>query len=78
MVGLLQGWQAVREEESRRPAAARQEMAPSLGLDSAAQPSFWDGIRFSGPQEQYERLDPLQNTRPRSWRTSVRCCMPMA
>ena len=37
--GLLQGWQAVRAQESRRPDEVRQQMAAYLGLDPGDRPS---------------------------------------
>ncbi|MCP9833013.1 MULTISPECIES: hypothetical protein [unclassified Cyanobium] len=64
VLALLQGWQAVRAEESHRPAAVRREIAQHLGLDSGANAALWDGIRYPGPQEQYELLDPRQNNLP--------------
>ncbi|MEA5415836.1 ABC transporter substrate-binding protein [Synechococcus sp. BA-132 BA5] len=64
VLALVQGWQAVRQEERRRPAAVRQEIAKYLGLDPVAGASAWEGIRYPGPQEQYELLDPRQNNMP--------------
>jgi NitT/TauT family transport system substrate-binding protein len=64
VLALVQGWQAMREEERQRPTVVRQEMARYLGLNPAeAHPSF-GGIRFPGRQEQYELLDPDQNNLP--------------
>lgn len=64
VLALVQGWQAMREEEGRRPAEVRQAMANHLGLDSGATVALWEGIRYPGPQEQYELLDPRQNNLP--------------
>ncbi len=64
VLALVQGWQAVRREERRRPEAVRKELAKYLGLDPVAGASAWDGIRYPGPQEQYELLDPAQNNLP--------------
>jgi NitT/TauT family transport system substrate-binding protein len=64
ILALVQGWQAVRLEESRRPAAVRHAMADFLGLAPADVPSASAGIRYPGPQEQYQLLDPRQNNLP--------------
>lgn len=64
VLALVQGWRAVRLEENQRPTVVRQELARYLGLKPAnARPPF-RGIRFPGPQEQYELLDPAQNNLP--------------
>jgi NitT/TauT family transport system substrate-binding protein len=64
VLALVQGWQAMREEETQRPASVRQAMADYLGLDSGAAAALRQGIRFPGHQEQYELLDPAQNNLP--------------
>jgi len=64
VLALVQGWKAVREEESQRPAAVRQAMAEHLGLVSGAKAALWEGLRYPGSQEQYELLDPAQNNLP--------------
>ncbi len=64
VLALVQGWQAVRLEETRRPGAMHQAMADSMGLQPGDRPGAWDGIRYPGPQEQYELLDPAQNNMP--------------
>jgi len=64
VLALVQGWQAMREEETQRPASVRQAMADYLGLDSGAAAALRQGIRFPGRQEQYELLDPAQNNLP--------------
>ncbi len=64
ILALVQGWQAVRLEESRRPEAVRHAMADVLGLAPSDGPFPSDGIRYPGPQEQYELLDPAQNNLP--------------
>jgi len=42
----------------------RQEVAAFLGLDTDAGTAGMAGIRYPGPQEQYELLDPRQNNLP--------------
>jgi NitT/TauT family transport system substrate-binding protein len=64
ILALIQGWQAARQEESQRPTAVRQGMAKYLGLDPGQSLSALGGIRYPGPQEQYELLDPRQNNLP--------------
>ena len=64
VLALVKGWQTVRAEESQQQATVRQEMAHDLGLGSAMAPVMGSGIRYPGPQEQYELLDPLQNNLP--------------
>ncbi|MCP9932476.1 hypothetical protein KBZ08_00955 [Cyanobium sp. Candia 9D4] len=61
VLALLQGWRAAREEERERQVGARQGMADYLGLGPGAGTAVLKGIRFPGPQEQYELLDPRQN-----------------
>ena len=51
ILALLQGWQAVRQEESQRPAAVRLGMAKHLGLDPGKSLLGLGGIRYPGPQE---------------------------
>lgn len=64
VLALVQGWQAVREEEKERQVGVRQEVADYLGLDPDAGTAVMAGIRYPGPQEQYELLDPRQNNLP--------------
>ncbi len=64
ILALVQGWQAVRLEESRRPEAVRHAMAEYLGLAPSDGPFLSNDIRYPGPQEQYELLDPAQNNLP--------------
>lgn len=64
VLALVQGWQAVRLEERQRPAAVGHEVADYLGLDPDAAHAVLEGVRYPGPQEQYELLDPQQNNLP--------------
>ena len=42
----------------------REAMADHLGLDPAFSSAVLGGIRYPGPQEQYELLNPRQNNLP--------------
>ncbi len=64
VLALVQGWQAVRLEERQRPAAVGHEVADFMGLDPDAAHAVLEGVRYPGPQEQYELLDPQQNNLP--------------
>ncbi len=64
VLALIQGWQAVRQEERQSPAAVRHEVADYLGLDPGAAEAVLEGVRYPGAQEQYELLDPEQNNLP--------------
>jgi NitT/TauT family transport system substrate-binding protein len=64
VLALVQGWQAAREEEREGQVGVREAMADHLGLDPAFSSAVLGGIRYPGPQEQYELLNPRQNNLP--------------
>ncbi len=64
VLALVEGWQAAREEEIQGQVGVRQAMADYLGPDPGVDATMRGGIRYPGPQEQYELLDPQQNNLP--------------
>ncbi len=64
VLALVQGWQAALAEEREGQVGVRQAMADYLGLDPAVGATVLGGIRYPGPQEQYELLNPRQNHLP--------------
>ena len=64
VLALVQGWQAAREEERVGQVGVREAMADHLGLYPAFSSTVLGCIRYPGPQEQYELLNPRQNNLP--------------
>lgn len=64
VLALVQGWRAVRVAERQYPAAVQHEMADYLGLEPGAGNALLGRVRYPGPQEQFELLDPQQNNLP--------------